>query len=95
MARGRRIYFDGTNGAIILDTGEVHEEAPAFSEFSNIQYIDLDYGANAAEFGRVIRYHVDPETKTVVFDELAPIQQDKDAYITELENELLMARGLI
>lgn len=88
MNLGRRIIYDSQTGEVILDTGEQTDATAERSIWNGITYIDLPYGQYADEFSRVIKYHVDVSTKTVVFDELSPVP------ITTDEQAAMLAQTL-
>lgn len=88
MNLGRRIVYDSKTGAVILDTGEQTDATEERLVWNGITYIDLEYGAYKDEFSRVIKYHVDVATKTVIFDELTPIPITTDEQATMLAKTL-------
>ena len=88
MNLGRRIVYDNQTGKVILDTGEQTDATEERPVWNGITYIDLEYGAYEDEFSRVIKYHVDVATKTVIFDELTPIPITTDEQATMLAKTL-------
>lgn len=75
MERGRRILYDNATGKVLISTGEAIGDVLAHEEIQGqIEALDLPYGYESDKFLRAKLYHVDPETKTVVFDELAEPQ---------------------
>ena len=71
--RGRRIIYDMTNGKVIFDFGEAVGDVqgnPEIGSTTALRFLDLPYGQDAELFERAKAYHVDHETKTVIFDEL-------------------------
>lgn len=87
---GRRIIYDSQTGEILYDTGEdtnATEERPVWN---GITYIDIPYGEYTDEFSRVIKYHVDVATKTVVFDELSPVPITAEQQIENLVKTLFI-----
>jgi hypothetical protein len=92
MDRGRRILYDTAMGGIIMDTGEVSGDVLPHEEIQGqIEVLDLPYGFESDKFMRAKRYHVDPETKAVIFDELSEPQLSYE----ELQQQLLIAQGVI
>lgn len=92
---GRRVIFDITTGKVICDMGEMQGDVLARESIGSLDYIDLPYGHMADEFSRSVKWHIDPETKEVVFDELREPTLTPEQQIEQLENELLIAKGLI
>lgn len=88
MNLGRRIVYDSQTGEVILDTGEQPDATAERPAWNGITYIDLEYGAYADEFERVIKYHIDVATKTIVFDELSPVPITTDEQATMLAKTL-------
>lgn len=88
MNLGRRIIYDNQTGEIILDTGEQDNATEERPVWNGVTYIDIPYGEYKDEFSRVIKYHVDVTSKTVVFDELKPVP------ITPQEQTANLARTL-
>ncbi|APM40466.1 hypothetical protein [Clostridium kluyveri] len=88
MNLGRRIVYDNQTGKVILDTGEQTDATEERPVWNGITYIDLEYGAYKDEFSRVIKYHVDPTAKTVVFDELQPIPITTEQQIENIAKTL-------
>lgn len=90
---GRRIIFDTQTGKIIMDTGEMQGSDGSLiprEPINGLDYIDLPYGQDSDKFNRIKSYHVDPTSKTVVFDELYDPIQTPEERIQELENQLLI-----
>ncbi|MBV4423162.1 hypothetical protein [Clostridium tyrobutyricum] len=73
MNLGRRIIYDNQTGEILLDTGEQDNATEERPVWNGVTYIDIPYGQDTDKYSRVIKYHVDINNKTVVFDELSPI----------------------
>lgn len=76
MQIGRRILFNKNTGKIIMDTGEMQGHVTPREPLNeeDIGIVELEFGAYTNEFSRAIRFHIDPITKDVVFEELAPVQ---------------------
>ncbi len=79
MNIGRRIVYDSVTGAIILDTGEDTNATAERPVWNGTTYIDIPYGQDSDKYSRVLKYHVDIATKTVVFDELGKVVVTDDA----------------
>lgn len=93
---GRRILYDSLTGEILHDTGEMSGdvlERPAIQGV--IKHLDIPYGQDSDKYIRAITYHVDTDTETVLFDELRPVVVSQDQIISDLENQLLIANGVI
>ncbi|MBV4417075.1 hypothetical protein [Clostridium tyrobutyricum] len=88
MNLGRRIIYDNQTGEILLDTGEQDNATEERPVWNGVTYIDIPYGEYKDEFSRVVKYHVDINTKTVIFDELTPVP------ITPQEQANMMAKTL-
>lgn len=97
MDIGRRIIFEKSTGKIILDMGEMSGDILPREDLGELDHIDLPFGQDADKFKQGIKaYHIDPETKTLIIDEvmervLTPEQQQ----IEDLQNKLLVAEGVI
>jgi hypothetical protein len=88
MNLGRRIIYDNQTGEIILDTGEQTDATEERPTWNGITYIDIPYGQDTDKYNRVIKYHVDVASKTVVFDELSPVPITADEQIANLTKTL-------
>lgn len=80
---GRRIYYSGSNGTLVLDTGEytgydqtkrtTKEEDfllhPELSKYviNEIEHIDLSFGEFREEFTTCLSFRVNPQTKKIEF----------------------------
>lgn len=95
MQVGRRIIFDRNTGNIVVDFGEMQGDVLPREDINELDYVDLPYGMYNEEFSRVKKYHVDTNTKEIVFDELYPKQLTQAEQIEELENQLLISQGVI
>lgn len=96
MSVGRRIIFDKVSGKVIYDMGEILGDGILPREpIGGLDYIDLEVGQDADSFKRVAEYHVDPQTKTIVFDKLHEPVLTQEEQIAELQQELLIAQGVI
>lgn len=81
MQIGRRIYYDKSNGNVIVDTGErsgavvettVEQDFLAYADLServpeSVGYIELEYGQFAQDFIECNGYRVNPDTKKIEF----------------------------
>lgn len=90
MDIGRRIFFDGTTGEVLAESGEmsgmgvVERSTP-----TGIGYIDLPFGQDADKFSSCYGYHVDVATKTVVFNTVPPqatLQQAQDIKMQQINS---------
>jgi hypothetical protein len=96
MQRGRRIIFDKVSGQIIIDFGEAQGDILPFPAVNSLDFIDLPYGQDIDKFSRVKEYHIDTVTKTVVFDELLPVDETaSEDFTDDTENQLLISEGVI
>lgn len=91
---GRRIIFDNTNGKIIFDMGEMQGNVLPRENIGGLDYIDLPFDQDSDKFMRVKKYHIDVNTKQVIFDELYPAVETEEEKLrrekAELENQLLL-----
>lgn len=85
MQVGHRIYFDSTAGTVHLDTGEMqgdvtlHNQTQDFAAYpqlrgidpATVSFIDLDYGAQAAQFAAGNVTNVDTTTHALTFTPFA------------------------
>lgn len=95
---GRRILFDSVTGSIIVDFGEVYACSDGSSirpTINAIDYVDLEYGYEKENFNKVKKYHIDPTTKKVVFDEFYQLCLSQEQQIEKLQQELLQSQGVI
>ncbi|SHJ62649.1 hypothetical protein [Clostridium magnum] len=96
MSAGRRIIYDTVTGKIVYDMGEIVGEGILPREpFNSLDYVDLEVGQDADSFKRVSQYHIDPATKTVVFDVLREPVLTEAEQIAQLQQDLLIAQGVI
>ena len=91
MERGRRIIFDKATGKIYTDTGEAVGDLFPHDEISGLDYIDFPYGYESDNFSKAVKYHIDTDTRTVIFDELIPLPMTYE----ELQQQLLIVQGVI
>lgn len=89
MEIGRKLYFDRTNGNVLLDTGErssdvvettIEQDFKSFIELSarvpsTVGVIHVPYGKDRENF-RDYLYHVDINTEDIVWD-MTPIQYEE------------------
>lgn len=92
---GRRIVYEKNTGNVVIDLGEIQGGVSPRPILGDIAYTDLEHGQNADEFKRCVKWHIDPTTKQPVFDELTEPIQTPEERIAELENQLLIAEGVI
>ncbi|AKA68564.1 hypothetical protein [Clostridium scatologenes] len=88
MNLGRRIVYDSITGGIVLDTGE-ETNATERPVWNGITYIDIPFGQDSDKYSRVVKYHVDINTKKVVFDQLGPVIVTDDAKFNALFKSVL------
>lgn len=89
MNLGRRICYDSITGEIILDTGEEINATAERPVWNGITYIDIPYGQDADKYSRVVKYHVNVNSKTVIFDELGQIVIPEDTKFKALYQNIL------
>lgn len=89
MNLGRRIVYDSITGGIVLDTGEETNATAERPVWNGITYIDIPYGQDSDKYSRVVKYHVDINTKKVVFDQLGPVIIDPDTKIKTIFQNIL------
>lgn len=88
---GNRIYYN-QNGKVILQTGEMQGDVLPRTENEVISYIDLLYGDKILE--GVQEFHI--ENGQIVIDKkVIPQPTAEELKIQELENQLLVASGVI
>lgn len=78
---GRRIIFEKTTGRVIVDFGEMEysDDCSGREEINELDYVDLEYGYESDTFKRATLYHVNPQTKEVIFDKVAePVKNPQD-----------------
>lgn len=88
---GNRIYYN-QNGKAIFTTGEMQGDVLPRIENEVINYIDLPYGDTTLK--DVSEYHI--ENGQIVIDKMIiPQPTPEELKIQELENQLLVASGVI
>jgi len=92
---GKRIIFDSTTGRIVVEFSEMEGNMPDREAINKLDFIDLEFGYEADKFALAKSYHIDPTTKEVVFDELYEITLTPEQQIEQLQNELMIAQGVI
>jgi hypothetical protein len=96
MDRGRRIFWDSATGVILLDTCEASGDVNPHPEVvGNVMILDLPYGQDQDKFNSGSTRHIDPDTAVVIFDEVIPAVVTPEQIIEDLENQLLIALGVI
>ena len=89
MNLGRRIVYDSVTGGIILNTGEDTTATAERAVWNGTTYLDIPFGQDSDKYSRVLKYHIDIATKTVIFDQLGPVIITQDAKISALFQSLL------
>lgn len=93
---GKRIIFDKTTGKVLADFGEMQGDNILPREtIGELDYVDLSYGQDRDKFMRVKSYHINPDTKEVIFDELFDSIPTPEQQIAELQQQLLQAQGVV
>lgn len=98
MEIGRRLIYDNITGKVILDMGQIKgEDVIERDSINGLDYIDLPFGQDVDKFMIPgVKYHVDPITKIVIFDEIPePVLTPEQQEIEKLQNELMIAQGVI
>lgn len=95
MQVGKRIIFEAATGKVVCAIGEMEGNVFPHEVVGALEALDIPFGQNDDEFKRAVSYSVDTVTKTIVFGELRPPETNFAEYVRDLENELLIARGLI
>ena len=95
MEIGRRIIFDSITGKVISNSGEMQGEVLPREDIGGLDYVDYPYGYEADKFMRAKSFHIDPLTKAVVFDELYEPVLSPQEQIEDLQNQLMIAQGVI
>lgn len=91
MKIGNRIYYNQT-GKCLWQTGEVFGSAFPLLEGEIVQYIDLPYGDKTLEDAE--EWHI--ENGQIVIDKyIETVKTPEQIRIEELENELLIQKGVI
>ena len=81
MQIGRKIYYEVLTGNVLVDTGErqgsvrpttAEQDIAAYKVLSELNretfdVLELEYGQYAQDFTQANGYHVNPETKALVF----------------------------
>lgn len=97
MQIGRRILFNKITGEIIVDMGEMEGDVLPRIELQegdgDIGILDLPFGAYVNEFRKMISVKVNTETRELEFE--LSTEQTPEEKIAELENQLLIAEGVI
>lgn len=92
---GRRIIFEKSTGKIIMVMGEMQGDVLPREDLGELGYIDLEYGQYSDEFSKVKSFHIDPDTKKVIFDEIIEPVLTPEQQIAELQQQLLQAQGMV
>jgi hypothetical protein len=92
MNRGNRIYFD-QDGEILLQTGDMSGDVLPHKEITKIDFIDLEYGEIDTTKFSITK--IDVSTKKPFLQNIEIPLTPEQQRIIELENELLLASGVI
>ncbi|MBI6873731.1 hypothetical protein [Clostridium aciditolerans] len=90
---GRRIIYDKLNGKVLVDLGEMQGDVLPKEAIGGLDFIDLPYEQDSDKFSRVKKYHIDVNSKQVVFDELYEPVLTPEQRIQNLENQLLLSEN--
>ncbi|OAB31744.1 hypothetical protein PMSD_18335 [Paenibacillus macquariensis subsp. defensor] len=88
MKVGNRIFFDN-DGEIVYQTGEMQGDVLARKEITELNCIDLEYGAINVQTHRIIR--INTITKQPILEEIPQILTPEQQQIKDLEDALLLA----
>lgn len=88
MILGNRIIYD-QDGDILLQTGEMEGDVVPRKEITELNFIDLDYGAINIQTHRIVG--INPQTKQLILEEVQPIITPEEQRIRNLEDALLLA----
>ena len=88
MILGNRIIYD-QDGNILLQTGEIEGDVVPHKEITELNFVDLDYGAINIQTHRIIG--INPQTKQPILEEVQPIITPEEQRIRNLEDALLLA----
>ncbi|OAB26384.1 hypothetical protein PMSD_25880 [Paenibacillus macquariensis subsp. defensor] len=88
MQVGNRIIFDN-DGEIVYQTGEMQGDVLQRKEITELNFIDLKYGAINVQTHRIIG--VDTITKQPILEEIPQILTPEQQQIKDLEDALLLA----
>ncbi|MCT8975483.1 hypothetical protein N4T77_02615 [Clostridium sp. CX1] len=99
MNIGRRLLIDKSTNRILHDFGEMSGDVLPRPDVNNLVMIDLEYGKYADEFLRLKDglnsiTVTDVENKFLEFD-LNPSTLTPEQQIEELQNQLMIAQGVI
>ncbi|MBG9585559.1 hypothetical protein [Cytobacillus firmus] len=92
MNRGNRIYFD-QDGDIILQTGEMTGDVIPHKSITKVDFLDLEYGEIDLSKHKIVK--IDVSTKKPFLENIVVPLTPEQQRIIELENELLLASGVI
>ncbi|OAB34268.1 hypothetical protein PMSD_14975 [Paenibacillus macquariensis subsp. defensor] len=88
MQVGNRIIFDN-DGEIVYQTGEMQGDVLQRKEITELNFIDLKYGAINVQTHRIIG--VDTMTKQPILEEKPQILTPEQQQVKDLENALLLS----
>jgi hypothetical protein len=92
MNRGNRIYFD-QDGDIILQTGDMSGDVLPHKAITKVDFVDLEYGEIDTKKYAITK--IDVATKKPFLENIEVPLTPEQQRILELENELLLASGVI
>lgn len=92
MQIGNRIIHD-QDGDIIAQLGEMQGDVSPRKEITKIDFVDLKYGEIDTSKYRIVK--IDVATKKPVLETVEVPLSPEQQRILELENELLLASGVI
>lgn len=93
MNRGNRLFYD-QDGKIIFQTGEASGKGVnPHKEIASLNYIDLEFGA--VDTSKYSISSIDTVNKMPILEEIPQTLTEEQQRILELENELLIASGVI
>jgi len=88
MQVGNRIIFD-QDGDIVFQTGEMQGDVLSRKEITELNFIDLDYGA--IDYAREELVSVDIINKKVITKQIPIPESLEQQRIRELEDQLILA----
>ncbi|WP_089153541.1 hypothetical protein [Paenibacillus tuaregi] len=87
MQIGNRIFYD-QKGEIIYQTGEMQGDVLPRKEITELNYVDLEYGAIDLTKQRIVS--IDPVTKRPVLEAIETPPTPEQQQIKNLEDQLLI-----
>ncbi len=89
MITKRRVIFDKNTGQVIYHVPEMDTNVEP-SVITEIDFVEFEVGYKSNEFAKAKLFHINSETKEVVFDEFIPDIVTPQEQIAQLENQLLL-----